>query len=122
MSELEIRRGDVVLVPFPYVMDFTQEKARPALVIQNDVANWVSSTVILALISFTRPRKRYPMHYPTKAGSPIALAAGLTMDSIVKAETIIPLPKRAIHRKLGTLPWEAMAEVDRALKVSLQLA
>lgn len=121
MRELEIRRGDVVLVPFPYVTDFTQEKARPALVIQNDVANRVSSTVILALISSTRPRKRYPMHYPIQAGSPIALTAGLTLDSIVKAETIITLPKRAILRKLGTLPREAMAEVDRALKVSLQL-
>jgi mRNA interferase MazF len=45
----DVRRGDVVLVPFPYVTDFRKAKTRPALVIQNDVGNRFGSTVIVAL-------------------------------------------------------------------------
>ena len=60
----EIRRGDVVLVPFPYVTDFKRAKTRPVLVVQNDTGNRFASTVIVALISSSIPQKRYPMHYP----------------------------------------------------------
>lgn len=74
----EIRRGDVVLVPFPYVTDFRKAKTRPALVIQNDIGNRYGSTVIVALISSSVPEKRYPMHYQILSPSPIAKAAGLS--------------------------------------------
>lgn len=117
----EIRRGDVVLVPFPYVTDFKKAKTRPALVIQNDTGNRFSSTVIVALISSSMPEKRYPMHYPIPHPSTVAKAAGLQKASVVKMETIVTLPKRAILRRLGALPREAIREADSALAFSLDL-
>lgn len=54
MDGADVLRGDVVLVPFPYVTDFKKAKTRPALVIQNNVGNRFGSTVIVALISSVR--------------------------------------------------------------------
>lgn len=116
-----IRRGDVVLVPFPYVTDFKKAKTRPALVVQNDTGNRFGSTVIVALISSSVPDKRYPMHYPIPYPSAVAKAAGLQKASVVKMETIVTLPKRAILRRLGALPGEAIQEADSALAFSLDL-
>lgn len=118
---LEIRRGDVVLVPFPYVTDFKKAKTRPALVVQNDTGNRFGSTVIVALISFSVPEKRYPMHYPISHPSAVVKAAGLQKTSVVKMETLITLPRRAILKRLGTLPREAIREADSALAFSLDL-
>jgi mRNA interferase MazF len=117
----ELHRGDIVLVPFPYVKDFRKAKTRPALIIQNDVGNRFGSTVIVALISSAVPEKRYPMHYVILHPSPLAKAAGLRTTSIVKMETIVTLPRRAILGRLGSLPREAVREADEALAFSLQL-
>lgn len=117
----EIRRGDVVLVPFPYVTDFRKAKTRPALVVQNDIGNRFGSTVIVALISSSVPEKRYPMHYPIEQRSPVAKAAGLKTTSVVKMETIVTLPKRAILQRLGSLPTDAIRQADEALAFSLDL-
>ena len=118
---LQIRRGDVVLVPFPYVTDFRKAKSRPALVIQNDTGNRFGSTLIVALISSSMPEKRYPMHYPIAHPSATAKAAGLQRASVVKMETLVTLPRRAILKRLGALPREAMREADKALAFSLDL-
>jgi mRNA interferase MazF len=118
---LQFRRGDVVLVPFPFVTDFRRAKTRPALVIQNDTGNRFGSTVIVALISSSMPDKRYPMHYPVVHPSVTAKAAGLHRASVVKMETLVTLPKRAILKRLGALPREAMREADKALAFSLDL-
>lgn len=117
----EIHRGDVVLVPFPYVTDFRKAKTRPALVVQNDVGNRFGKTVIVALISTSLPDKRYPMHYPILHPSAVAHASGLKKPSVVKMETIVTLPKRAILQRLGALPREARRELDQALAYSLGL-
>ena len=117
----EVRRGDVVLVPFPYVTDFRKAKTRPALVIQNDIGNRFGSTVIVALISSSVPEKPYPMHYRITHPSPVAKVAGLKTTSVVKMETIVTLPKRAILRRLGSLPKDATREADEALSFSLDL-
>ncbi len=118
---MEFRRGDVVLIAFPYIQDFARSKARPAVVIQNDVGNAYSENLILASISSQVPEQEYPVHYRVYAGSAIAKKAGLDLDCVVKAETIITIPKERVIEKLGRFPPEAMAEIDRALKVSLDL-
>src|SRR6266581_9812414 len=120
-ATLEVRRGDVVLVPFPYVTDFKRAKTRPALVIQNNVGNRFGSTLIVALISSSVPVKQYPMHYTISHPSPAAKAAGLKTTSVVKMETLVTLPRRAILQRRGRLPREAMREADQALAFSLDL-
>jgi len=103
------------------VTDFRKAKTRPALIVQNDIGNRFGSTVIVALISSSVPGKRYPMHFLIPHPSPLARAAGLRATSIVKMETIIMLPKRALLEKVGSLPREALREADQALAFSLDL-
>lgn len=121
MTLAEVRRGDVVLIRFPYATDFRMRKTRPALVVQNDIGNRYGSTVIVALISSAVPEKRYPMHYLIPHPSPVVKAGGLKTVSVVKMETIVTLPKRAILKRLGSLPREAVREADQALAFSLDL-
>ena len=121
MNSGDILRGDVVLVPFPYVTDFKKAKTRPALVIQNNIGNRFGSTVIVALISSSVPAKQYPMHYSIPHPSPVAKAAGLKTTSVVKLETIVTLPRRAILHRLGHLPHDAVREAGEALAFSLDL-
>jgi len=61
------------------------------------------------------------MHYPVSYPSAVAKAAGLKKASVVKMETIVTLPKRAILKRLGALPREAMRDADQALAFSLDL-
>lgn len=121
MNEISYYRGDVVLVPFPFVTDFAKAKARPAIVIQNDIANRYSPNLILALISSTVPKKAYPFHYRIQRESKIAVQAGLDRDSIVKTEVIVTIPKASILKRIGSLPSEAMSEVDECVRISLRL-
>ncbi|MBN1484775.1 MAG: type II toxin-antitoxin system PemK/MazF family toxin [Chloroflexia bacterium] len=118
---MDFRRGDVVLIAFPFIQDFSRSKTRPAVVIQNDVGNTYSRNLILASISSVVPDQEFPVHYRVQAGSLIAKQAGLTMDSVVKAETIITIPKERVQEILGYFPPEAMAEIDQCLRVSLGL-
>lgn len=118
---MEFRRGDVVLIAFPYIQDYTKSKVRPAVVVQNDIGNAYSDNLILASISSQVPEQEFPVHYRVYAGSKIAKEAGLTSDCVVKAETIITVPKSRVIEKLGRFPPEAMAEIDRCLRISLDL-
>lgn len=61
------------------------------------------------------------MHYPISHPSAAAKAAGLARASVVKMETLVTVPKRAILKRLGALPREAMREADTALAFSLDL-
>jgi mRNA interferase MazF len=117
----ELHRGDIVLVPFPYVTDFRKAKTRPVLIVQNDVGNRFGGTVIVALITSSVPGKRYPMDFLIPHPSPLARAAGLRTTSVVKMETIVTLPRRAILERVGSLPREALREADEALAFSLDL-
>lgn len=121
MDSANVLRGDVVLVPFPYVTDFKKAKTRPALVIQNNIGNRFGSTVIVALISSSVPAKQYPMHFTIPHPSPVANAAGLKTTSVVKMETLVTLPRRAILKRTGRLSREAIREADKALAFSLDL-
>ena len=121
MDENIFNRGDVVLVPFPYVTDFAMAKSRPAVVVQNDIANRYSQNLILALISSKAPRKVYPFHFHIHRGTEVAIKAGLEKDSIVKTEVIITIPKSSVMKRIGFLPVEAMSLVDQCLRISLSL-
>ena len=62
------------------------------------------------------------MHYGIAYPSAVAAAAGLQTPSVIKMETLVTLPKRAVLRRLGSLPEEVMREADHALAFSLELA
>jgi mRNA interferase MazF len=120
-DDLVFRRGDVLLVPFPFITDFTQSKLRPVLVLQNDVGNRVSSNLIVAAISSQIPNKRYPTSYVIRADTPDAHSAGLDYDSVVLTSVILTIPKASVVRRLGRLTPAAMQAVDECLRISLSL-
>ncbi len=116
---MPFKRGEIVLLPFPYVQNYKKGKTRPALVIQNNIANEFSPNVIVALISSTLPSKAYPMHFLIDLDA--EPRCGLTKNSIVKSEVVITIPKEAVVRKLGSLSSMAMKSVDECLRISLAL-
>lgn len=117
MSETRsLHRGDVVLVPFPLITDFSQSKPRPALVIQNDVGNRFSPNLIVAAISGKMPARDYPTNHRLQAGT-----AGLDRDSVVLGSVILTIPQSSVLKRLGHLDEADMQAVDACLRVSLAL-
>jgi len=114
-------RGDVVLVEVPFA-DTAAVKLRPAVVVQNNVGNRVSGNLIVAAVTSQVPARLLPTQYEIPAGSALARAAGLPLRSAVDCSVIYTVSKVLVQRKLGALPPEVMAEVDRCLKISLALA
>jgi mRNA interferase MazF len=115
-NELPFHRGDVVLVPFPFITDFSQSKPRPALVIQNDVGNRFSPNLIVAAISSRVPDRVYPTNHHLRAGM-----AGLDRDSVVLASVVLTISKSSVLQRLGHLDEATMQAVDACLRVSLAL-
>lgn len=120
-NAVEYRRGDVVLLPFPFVSDLSRTKERPALVVQNDVGNRFSPNLIVAAISSRLPKRAYPTVYVIRAGSAEAQKASLAKNSAVDASVLLTIPKARVSRRLGRLSDQAMQEVNRCLRVSLAL-
>ena len=116
-----IRRGDVVLVTLPYVTDPARSKARPAVIVQNDIGNRFSPNLIVAAISSQLPRRGYPTNLIVRLGSPEAEGTGLDRDSVVQAEVILTIPKTGVPARLGRFGDAAIEAIDQCLKVSLAL-
>lgn len=109
-----IARGDLYSACLDPVVGSEQGGIRPVLVIQNDVGNRYSPTVIVLAITGQQNKAHLPTHVSVPAGD-----CGLLKDSVVLAEQIRTLDKRRLKDKIGSLSPEVMAEVTRALKVSL---
>ena len=112
---MEIKRGDVFLVNFNPARGSEQAGIRPALVIQNDIGNRQSPTVIVAVIT-TAIHKTYPFLVPLDEKE-----AGLERESVVNLAQILTVDKTRLMRKLGFLSQEKMSAVNRAIKISLGL-
>ncbi len=110
------RRGEVYLVRLDPTVGAEIKKTRPALVLQNDVANrWSPITIVAGITS----RFEEPL-YPTEVliTKP---EAGLETDSVALLNQIRSVDKRRLVRRLGKLRPDTMAQVDRAAIVSLGL-
>jgi len=112
-----VLRGEVYLVRFDPVEGSEVGKTRPALIIQNDVANRTSPVTIVAAISSQfNPSHLYPTEVLIKATE-----AGLTVDSVVLLNQIRSLDKVRLLSLMGKVETQTMFEVDRAMKISLGL-
>ena len=119
---LEISRGDVVLIAFPFVSEGQfQRKLRPAVVVQADRYNRRRSAVIIAAITGTRAHARLPSKLAVEQASPEGRSAGLKLDSVVDCQTLATLPKDEIVRRLGKFPDDFMRRADQALADALGL-
>ncbi len=118
---MEIRRGEVVIVDFPY-SDQTGHKVRPALVVQSDVWNQRLEDAILALITSSRHRRvgastQYFINISTTEGQ----HTGLRLHSVVQCENLITYDRSLILRVIGRLSASAMQQIDACLKAALSI-
>ena len=111
-----VKRGDIYYADLSPVVGSEQGGLRPVLIIQNDVGNRYSPTVIAAAITSRLGKTKLPTHIDVHAER-----AGLARDSVVLLEQVRTLDKRRLKEKMGHLDDEMMHEIDNAIAVSLGL-
>ena len=110
------KRGEVYLVNFDPTVGAEIQKTRPALIVQNDIANRHSAITIVAAISSQFDGTLYPTEVLVKVPQ-----GGLRTDSVVLLNQIRSIDRRRLGRRLGTLRSETMERVDRAILISMGL-
>ena len=111
-----IRRGDIFYADLSPVVGSEQGGLRPVLIIQNDVGNRYSPTVIAAAITSRMGKTRLPTHIDVHADK-----MGLAKDSVILLEQIRTLDKRRLKEKMGHLDGTVMSKVNSAIAVSFGL-
>jgi mRNA interferase MazF len=109
-----VRRGEIYYADLSPVVGSEQGGLRPVLIIQNDIGNRYSPTVIVAAITSKIDKARLPTHIEIQAEE-----YGLTKDSVVLAEQVRTIDKRRLRERVGVLPTEIMNSVDEALQISM---
>ena len=112
---MKIKRGDIFYADLSPVVGSEQDGIRPVLIIQNDIGNKYSPTVIGLAIT-TKNKTNIPTHIPIKAGN-----FGLQKDSIILVEQVRTLDKIRLKEKIGSLDNKTMEKVKEALKLSLNI-
>jgi len=113
---MSIKRGDIYYADLSPVIGSEQGGVRPVLIVQNDVGNKYSPTVIAAAITSQHDKAQLPTHIKVNA-----VSSGLAKDSIVLLEQVRTIDKQRLKEKMGTLDNKSMGEVDSALSVSFGL-
>ena len=113
---MTVKRGDIFYADLSPVVGSEQGGLRPVLIVQNDVGNRYSPTVIAAAITSRMGKTKLPTHIDIYAER-----AGLSRDSIVLLEQLRTLDKRRLKEKMGHLDEPLMREIDTAIAVSLGL-
>lgn len=111
-----IKRGDIFYADLSPVIGSEQGGVRPVLVVQNDVGNKYSPTVIAAAITSQINKAKLPTHIEIGA-----LEYGLAKDSVILLEQIRTIDKRRLREKIGHLDDELMEKVNSALEISFGL-
>lgn len=111
-----VHRGDIYYADLSPVVGSEQGGIRPVLIVQNDVGNRFSPTVIAAAITSQRTKANLPTHIMLDAQR-----TGLAKDSIVLLEQVRTLDKHRLKERMGRLDTQSMSEVDQALSVSFGL-
>lgn len=111
-----IKRGDMFYADLSPVVGSEQGGVRPVLVIQNDVGNKYSPTVIIAAITSQINKAKLPTHMELDAKS-----YGLPKDSVILLEQIRTIDKKRLKEKIGHLDENQMDHVAKGLSVSIGL-
>lgn len=114
MENFDVKRGDVFYADLSPVVGSEQGGVRPVLIIQNDVGNKFSPTIIAAAITSQINKAKIPTHIEIKADE-----VGLVKDSVVLLEQLRTLDKRRLKEKIGNLSTYKMGLVNNAILISL---
>ena len=115
-NNITVRRGDIFYADLNPVIGSEQGGTRPVLVVQNDIGNKYSPTIIITAITSQINKAKLPTHVEIKAGS-----YGLVKDSVVLLEQIRTIDKSRLKERMGRLDEPLMNEVDNAIAVSFGL-
>ena len=113
---MSVKRGEIYYADLSPVVGSEQGGIRPVLIVQNDIGNKHSPTVIAAAITSNKEKSALPTHISVQASS-----CGLAKDSVVLLEQVRTLDKRRLKERMGELDDSAMAQVNSALSTSLGL-
>ena len=113
---MTVHRGDIYYADLSPVVGSEQGGLRPVLIVQNDVGNRFSPTVIAAAITSQTGKAKLPTHIELAAS-----CCGLAKDSVILLEQIRTLDKRRLKEHMGHLDENAMNRVDQALQISFGL-
>ena len=113
---MQVKRGEVFYADLSPVVGSEQGGVRPVLIVQNDVGNKYSPTVIAAAITSRKDKANLPTHIKLSGSG-----CGLQKDSIVLLEQIRTLDKRRLRERMGAVDATAMQQVDAALGISFGL-
>ena len=111
-----VKRGDIYYADLSPVVGSEQGGVRPVLIIQNDVGNKYSPTVIATAITSQINKAKMPTHIELDANE-----YGLSKDSVVLAEQIRTIDKKRLKEKIGHLDDNLMDKVNEALEISFGL-
>ena len=113
---MTVKRGDIYYADLSPVVGSEQGGIRPVLIVQNDVGNKFSPTVIAAAITSQRDKTKLPTHIEVQG-----VECGLSKDSIVLLEQVRTIDKQRLKEKMGSLDQGSMNRIDKALSVSFGL-
>ncbi len=112
----QIQRGAIYYARLSPVIGSEQGGFRPVVIVQNDVGNLHSPTVIVAPITAQMQKHRLPTHVPIKQN-----VKGIKRDSQILLEQIRTIDKQRLADQIGQLNQATMKAVNQALQVSLSL-
>jgi mRNA interferase MazF len=117
---MNVRRGDVVLVQYPFASGRDASR-RPALIVQNDRDNRRLDNTIMAQITTNMRHVNDPTQLLIPYGTPEGQQAGILHDSVVSCNNLATVHEERIHRVIGHLPDAMMSRIDECLKAALGL-
>lgn len=112
-----VKRGDIFYADLSPVIGSEQGGVRPVLVVQNDIGNRFSPTVIAAAITSQINKAKMPTHIEIDAKD-----YGLSKDSVVLLEQVRTIDKKRLKEKIGHIDSTLMRRVDDALEISFGLS
>ena len=117
MATMVVKRGDIFYADLSPVIGSEQGGIRPVIIIQNDIGNKYSPTVIVAAITSQINKAKLPTHVEISSEE-----YGLNRDSVVLLEQIRTLDMKRLKERNGHMTESDMKKVDKSLLISLNLA
>lgn len=113
---MTVKRGEIYYADLSPVVGSEQGGVRPVLIVQNDIGNRYSPTVIAAAITSQKEKSKLPTHIQINSQ-----VCGLSRDSVVLLEQIRTIDKKRLKEKMGRLDPDSMGQINQALSVSFGL-
>ena len=122
MNIVNVKRGDIFYADLSPVIGSEQGGLRPVLIVQNDIGNKYSPTVIAAAITSKMGKTKLPTHIDVKCDPFLTdRNIGLAKDSVILLEQIRTLDKKRLKEKMGHLEDDVMEKVNDAITISFGL-